>query len=82
MKRLNFFQIGKACCGILAFVSKKMSVQLLPLFLSVVLALSSCKRAGVIFFEIQYQKPPALTFNKLVTSSRNVSASDLLKQIP
>ena len=82
MKSLNFFQIGKAYCSILAFVSKKRIFWLLSLFLSVVLAFSSCDGTGVIFFEIQYQKPPTLSFNKLVTSSRNISASDLLKQIP
>ena len=82
MRRLNFFQIGKACCRILALVRKKIGFGLLFLFLSVVLAFSSCERNGTIFFEAQLQKPPALSFNKLVTSSRNIAESDLLKQIP
>ena len=82
MKCLYFFQIEKAGRGVLAFVSKKRIVWLLPLFLLVILAFSSCKDTGVIFFEIQLQKAPSLSFNKLFTSSRNVTASDLLKQIP
>ena len=82
MKRLIFFQIEKAYCSILSLVSKKKVVWLLSLFLSVILALSSCERNGVILLEIQYQKPPTLTFNKLITSSRSLTESDLLKQIP